>query len=255
MLYMMKLLKCLMVPLLLLSPAAAQVDLSVSPPRLELTVPPGGTATGSVTLVNGGAAQAMAVVLEDFLLTPEGEALYLPAESLDSSLCPHLTVLPNAFSLAAGVSTEITVQVVLPPGAEGAYSCVAFFRTAPEPTAEGGVQLLFAGQVGLTVYATAAGSGRQEGLISELEATPETVRFVFENRGNTLLRPKGAVRVVSEDGEEVAQVPVDEFPLLPEGYREVQLELPELPRGRYAVFVLLDTGDLPFAAEGVLEVP
>jgi hypothetical protein len=77
---------------LLLAQVLAQVDLALSPARLELVLPPGGEVTESVRVRNGlDREEALSVALRPFTLTPQGDV----AESPERNLCPHLTATPT----------------------------------------------------------------------------------------------------------------------------------------------------------------
>ncbi|RTI53824.1 hypothetical protein CSW14_07985, partial [Thermus scotoductus] len=76
---------------LLLPPASAQTDLTLSPPRLELTLLPGASAEEEVFLVSGlsqGTPENIQIRLLPFALDPKGNLV----ESPERNLCPHLEV-------------------------------------------------------------------------------------------------------------------------------------------------------------------
>jgi P pilus assembly chaperone PapD len=89
---------------LLLAQVLAQVDLALSPARLELVLPPGGEVTEVVRLTNGlDREEPLSVALKPFALTPQGEV----AESPERNLCPHLTATPTAFTVPPRGTAEV----------------------------------------------------------------------------------------------------------------------------------------------------
>lgn len=233
--------------------ALAQVDLALSPPRLELNVSPGSVANAQVRLYNDGNEDNISTSFEDFTLFPDGSIVYLPAGSDFYSLCEHMNVLPASLSLQHDENAEVTVQVSMPEDAEGTYHCVVFFETSPRPGEQGGVQVLTTGKIGLIVYATA--SPQYDAQITEIDATAESVRLVVENYGNALMRPSGSLQILNAAGEQVERVEISSFPLLRDGFRELELAMPELDPGRYVVFASLQYRSVRLAAEGVVDVP
>jgi hypothetical protein len=86
-----------------------------------------------------------------------------------------------------------------------------------------------------------------KGVASSLkfDAASKTFGFLFDNKGNSLLRPSGDLTILNSQGEKVGHIPVSAFPVLPGGYREVKLELPEtikLGAGSYVAVLTLDYG-------------
>jgi hypothetical protein len=201
---------------LFLAQVLAQVDLALSPARLELVLPPGGEVTEVVRLTNGlDREEALSVALRPFALTPQGGV----AESDERNLCPHLTATPTAFTVPPRGTAEVRLTL------------------------------------GLAVYLTLRGTERPA-LRAKVGGEGKALPLLLENPGNVLQRVTGEARVFDGEGKEVARLPIAELPVFPGGYREVALEPEApLPPGRYRVVLILESAYGRYAAEGVWAVP
>ncbi|MGC8967128.1 MAG: hypothetical protein ACP5JV_02165 [Thermus sp.] len=237
--------------LALLSPALAQADLALSPARLELFLPPGGSAEERVVLKNGlPREEALQARLLPFALDARGGVV----EAKDPGLCPHLEVLPTALVLPPGGSAEVRVRAQAPEG-KGTLACLVVFSAAPRALERGGLRLSVRPQVGLAVYLTLKGT-EAPALRARVGGEGKALPLLLENPGNVLQRVFGEARVFDGEGKEAARLPLEEVPVLPGGYRELALEPdPPLPKGRYRVVLLLESAYGRYAAEGVWDVP
>ncbi len=235
-----------------LAQALAQVDLALSPARLELVLPPGGEVTEVVRLTNGlDREEPLSVALRPFTLTPQGDV----AESDERNLCPHLTVTPTAFTAPPRGTAEVRLTLKAPPGAEGTLACLVVFTAQPRPTGPGGLRITASPSLGLAVYLTLRGTERPA-LRAKVGGEGKALPLSLENPGNVLQRVTGEARVFGGEGKEVARLPIAELPVFPGGYRELALE-PEAPLspGRYRVVLILESAYGRYAAEGVWAVP
>jgi hypothetical protein len=240
----------LLFPFLL--PALAQLDLALSPARLELSLPKGGEVVEVVRLTNGlDREEPLSVRLTPFTLTPKGGVV----ESPERNLCPHLTVTPTAFTVPPRGTAEVRLALKAPLEGEGTLACLVLFSAEPRPTQVGGVRLTTSPALGLAVYLTLRGTERPA-LRARVGGEGKALPLLLENPGNVLQRLTGEARVFDGEGKEVARLPLAELPVFPGGYRELALE-PEapLPPGRYRVVLILESAYGRYAAEGVWAVP
>jgi hypothetical protein len=224
------------------------ISIAITPVRLELNATPGAGLSQKVKVFTQGTAANIISELSDMSLSPVGQPVYFPASSLERSAASWVSVSPGGFQLPEKGSLDVTVNVKVPnnPKLDGTYWTVVFFRSAPNGANQGQVNLNFAGRVGLVVYIK-VGNGVLKGVASNLkfDAARQMFSFLFDNKGNTLLRPGGSLTVLDSQGSKVAQIPVAAFPVLPNGYREVKLELPDsvkLASGSYVAVLTLDYG-------------
>jgi hypothetical protein len=237
---------------LLLAQALAQVNLALSPARLEFVLPPGGEVAEVVRLTNGlDREEPLSIALRPFTLTPKGDV----AESLERNLCPHLTVTPTAFTVPPRGTAEVRLTLKAPPGAEGTLACLVVFTAQPRPTTLGGLRITASPSLGLAVYLTLRGT-EKPALRARVGGEGKALPLLLENPGNVLQRLTGEARVFDGEGKEVARFPIAELPVFPGGYRELALEPEEpLPPGRYRVVLILESAYGRYAAEGVWAVP
>jgi len=240
----------LLFPFLL--PALAQLDLALSPARLELSLPKGGEVVEVVRLTNGlDREEPLSVRLTPFTLTPRGEVV----ESPERNLCPHLIVTPTAFTVPPRGTAEVRLTLKAPLEGEGTLACLVLFSAEPRPAQVGGVRLTTSPALGLAVYLTLRGTERPA-LRARVGGEGKALPLLLENPGNVLERLTGEARVFDGEGKEVARLPLAELPVFPGGYRELALE-PEtpLPPGRYRVVLILESAYGRYAAEGAWAVP
>ncbi len=238
--------------LLPFSAAWAQVDLLISPARLELRLPPGGVWTGEVAVKNGlPKEESLSLLLTPFTLGEDGT----PLPGGERDLCPHLELLPTALVLPPGGEARVRLSLRAPAG-EGTYACMVFFTGTPRVLGRG-LTLSVRPQVGLAVYATLEGTERPA-FKAQVGGEGRALPLLLENPGNVLLRLSGEVRILSLQGEEVARLGFADLPLFPGGRRRLALEPepePPLPPGRYRAVLLASTPYGEYAAEGVWVVP
>jgi hypothetical protein len=230
---------------------AAQADgisLAITPVRFELNATPGAGLSQKVRVFTQGVGANVISELSDMTLNPGGQPVYYPASSLERSAASWVTVSPGGFQLPDRGALDVTVNLKVPnnPKLEGTYWTVVFFRSAPDAASSGQVNLNFAGRVGLVVYVK-VGNGVLKGVASSLkfDAKNTAFSFLFDNKGNTVLRPSGNITLLDGQGTKVAQIPVGAFPVLPSGYREVKIDLPDtvkLASGSYVAVLTLDFG-------------
>jgi hypothetical protein len=254
---MMRRLLVLLVQLLLVSAHAA--DIGLTPPRLHLTVPAGGTAVTTVTVLTTAAIeQQISSEASDWTLDPSGELTYLPAGTMPHSAAPWLTLEAEDFVLEAGGARELRLEVTVPANAEGTHHAMVFFTVVPPPTADPGVGVTTTTRIGLTVYVTVEGTERSGSELVDLYGPADgLLTAVVVNDGNTVMRVGGSVELRDESGEVRYVLPVPDVPILREAERGLRFELPgDLTTGFYVALALIedDRGGL-MAGEMTFEVP
>ena len=86
------------------------------------------------------------------------------------------------------------------------------------------------------VYETVSGTEDLAGNITQVRKTtdnPLTFEIHFENTGDVQLRPTGRIDIISQNGETVRNIRIEEFPLLP---------------GKVRILSVTDTAEPPFMA-------
>ncbi len=248
----------LLLTLLLGAPAWGS-DIGLTPPRLALAAPAGGTVTATFSVLTSAASeQSIEATLSDWFLDIAGDISFLAPGTLPESATGWLTLESDAFVLDPASSRELRLEVTVPPDAEGTHQAMVFFTVVPPPTDTPGVGVTTTTRVGLTVYVTVTGTERTGSELVDLyRADDTTLAAVVMNTGNTVMRLGGVIELRNEAGEVVHRLPVPDVPVLRESEREVRFQLPDdLESGFYVVLALIedDRGGL-LAGELTLEIP
>jgi hypothetical protein len=175
------------------------------------------------------------------------------------SLLPWMTFSPNELTLAPKQSSPVTFEVNVPndPSLTGSYWATIFI--ANEPTAEQVIQkqndptsatvaIKFVFRYAVRISVTMPGDKTVDAtmLDAAVEISPEQIRMlpVFENKGNTILKPKVWIDVRDLTGKSVARTEPSEATVLPESKRILVATLDDiaLPAGEYFITVAADYG-------------
>jgi hypothetical protein len=243
----------------LLASSAWAADIGLTPPRLVLFAPAGGTATATFSvLTSASTEQAVEAATSDWFLDLAGDIAFVPSGTAPHSAAGWLTLESDAFALEPSGSRELRLEVAVPEDAEGTHHTMVFFTVVPPPTDAPGVGVTTTTRVGLTVYVTVAGTERTGSELVDLyQPDPATLATVVVNTGNTVMRLGGVLELRNEAGEVVHRLPVPDVPVLRESEREVRFDLPDdLEPGFYVVLALIedDRGGL-LAGELPIEIP
>ena len=243
--------------------ALATADMSVSPPRLELTLEPGQSVTEVIRVSNSATEKVhFKVYPMDWILSQEGEFIPIPQGSGDRSASPWITINPQEFDIAPGGTQEVRLGVKVPRDVAGGYRSVVFIESAPSQIS-GTFGVAVVGRIGVVVYITIAGTAVRSGNITDLTAEFDGGKGIlsgkmgFENVGNVHLRLSGSVEIRDTAGTTVAKVEIPETVSLPGAYRQVPFAWHgKLSTGHYIVLAVLDYGgEVRVAGQTLLEVP
>lgn len=245
--------------------ALAQTGVGVSPPRVELTVQPGGEVTQTVMVDNPSQFGALDVhaYFSDAFLLPDGEVIYTEAGDNPRSTAPWTAVTPLTFELLPARNEAVRYTVSVPQGTEpGTYWSVLFFESRP-PTVGAqpeGFGVTTVVRVGHIIYVTVGQpslEGSIQGIRYDQTAAAGALRVMFQNSGEGLLRLNGRAEVRSTSGDLLQTLSVDGAASFPGAIHELVLPLnEELEAGDYVVLALLDYGEASvIAAEGRIEIP
>lgn len=225
--------------LTLAHPATAQF--SVSP--VVVQIPASDTEAVRLTVRNHGenALQFRAYGL-DFDVGPDGRQTFWDPGTRPESCAGRLRVSPDAFSVAAGAETAISVRLE----AEGAdATCWSAVLIETSASSEG--TILVNQRIGVHVYGLSA-DGEPDGEVraGSVDVTPGALRvgFTVRNLGDWPLRPRGVVEIRDATGAAVTERPIDAFSVLPDRERTISVAVADagLPPGRYLAVPILDWG-------------
>lgn len=236
--------------------AAHAADIGISPPRLDLTGPPGSTVSGTVTVITSATGeQQIAVDLGDWTMDVRGDMAFFEAASLAFGASEWIALDIEAFVLRDGGTREVRVDVTFPDDADGTHQAMVFFTVLPPASEAPGVGVITTTRVGLTVYATAEGTERNGAELVDLyQLDDRTLAVVLVNHGNTVMRLGGVLEIRDDGGEAVRRLEVPDVPVLRESERELTFVLPaDLASGFYVALALIQdsrggilAGELPF---------
>ncbi len=169
-------------------------------------------------------------------------------ETVNRSNGDWITVTPQRFQIEAGQVQDVTFKLDVPVGVEGVYWGMIFVEGSPRPQEQAGATVLAIERFGVKVYETVPGTEDLAGNITQVRKTaddPLTFEIRFENTGNVQLRPTGRIDIISQNGETVRNIRIEEFPLLPGKVRILPVSdttEPPLTAGIYRALVTVDYG-------------
>jgi P pilus assembly chaperone PapD len=230
--------------------AAAQVNLVVSPIRVEQQLPPGGSETDIISVKNEGRqAMRLRVYLEDWRMDSQGNIKPLRPGENPRSCAAWIQVNPRDFRIEPGQSRDIRYTLTVPPGvAPGTYWSAIIFEALQPPGKELRQKKIGVyGRVAVVFYETA---GQPENRVEfrDLKIILEKRRLIFKlalaNPGAGLVRLKpGRIIIRNDRGQEAAKLEIPETPLMPGGARELEVEQDlNLPPGSYLAEAVVDVG-------------
>ncbi len=160
-----------------------------------------------------------------------------------------ITASPQTFRIAPGATQPVNFRVAVPnSGVSGMYWAMIFVQGSPRPQQRQGATVLAIERFGVKVYETIPGSEVLSGEVKSVRKVandPLAFNVTFANTGNVQLRPTGTIDVISQNGDTVRSLPIDEFPLLPGKDRILSVtddSKSPLPAGIYRALVTIDYG-------------
>ncbi len=160
-----------------------------------------------------------------------------------------ITVSPKKFTIEGGKTQEVTFTVQVPStGVNGTYWGAILIQGSPRKVEREGATVLAVERFGVKVYVTITGTEILSGRVTSVRKVslePLTFTVTFENTGNVQLRPKGSIQIISQTGETVRTIPIEEFPVLPGAVQTVTVKDPStdpLAPGIYRALVAIDYG-------------
>jgi hypothetical protein len=240
--------------LLLTGSVAAQVDLGLSPMRVEVPAVPGKPISGALVLSNAStAASRVRVELLDLYVDETTTPQFVPNAPAEADYSCRRWLSANPMELQIGPRSQVLVRYTLRvpvTAAERSYHCALGFRTLPVVSPEEGTRMLTAVRMIAVFYLTVGKpviSGVIKDLKLELAANPAgplwRVVAIMENSGQVFYRPVGELEIVDAGGKVVESQRLISFPVLPK--REQRFVLPlrsSLSPGAYSLKARIEVG-------------
>ena len=231
------------------APAAAQVDLVVSPIRAEHQVEAGASETNVILVKNEGKGpERIKVYLEDWQLDAKGDITYSRAGTNPHSCSAWLQVNPTDFRLDPG-TREVRYTLTVPPGVKpGTYWTAIVIESLPATEGKPvGRRMGVHGRIGVVIYET-VGKPEIKAAFNDFQVHPGKGKLTFNlaltNSGSAFYRLKKSwVILKNSQGQEVSRIEVPDIPVLPGTSRNLEFskEL-TLPPGEYLAEAVLDVG-------------
>jgi len=239
--------------------------LFISPPSVETTVKPGGSASGTITIRNESEKDiAVKVYVQDWLYNPDGTKSFHEAGSTPLSCAKWITVFPKKVNVRAKDKIGVQYSINLPEDAAGGYYAVIFFESIPMGEFEGkqGVMIQLAGRLGSIIYVETEGRSTRKAVIRSLAITPPQsdrpleMLLSYENTGNVHIRAEGMLNIIDEEGNVYGKRKVGPLNTLPGETRTTKVYwYGELEEGSYDAIVTLDIGtEEPLVEEAKLSI-
>jgi hypothetical protein len=227
------------------SAASVGLGLSVTPAKLEMSMPIGSSYNVPLTVSNGSATPVHILAsLADFTVTSDGSYEFLRPGSLPDSLMRWGSINPLQFDLAPGTTQQVRLTLHVPDGHySGEYAGIVFFQTRPVRRAHA---VAFSARVATKIYVTIPGTVRIDGAIVKMATRNvgfgQLYRVLFKNTGNAHVYLRGQIQVQRE-GQTVEQIALPSGQLVERnGERWLEAYGRKLPPGKYAAIATIDYG-------------
>ncbi len=225
-------------------------SMNVDPPSLWLSIAPGSSTTGTITVDNKGKEDIeVKAYTEDWVYNKDRSKSFRIAGSTSYSCSNWIVLSPSKFTVPAGGSASVKYTVTVPGNVSGGHYSVIFFESKAG-TAKQNANILIAGRIGTIVYLDAAGSSKKSGQITDLgsyfdqQSNSLVFTMKFRNTGDTILSPEGSVIVTDIGAKLHAKAEIVKFYALQKELVQIKAKFPgRLRNGDYEMIATLDLGD------------
>lgn len=226
---------------------SAGLGITVSPAKLELSIPRGVTYNIPVTVRNAGFAKThVQATMVDFGVTMAGSYEFQKIGTRPYSLMKWASIRPREFDLQPGASQQVQLTISVPNQAKlrGEYAGIVFFQTRPLRVR--GQAVAFSARVASKIYMTIPDTQKVRGKIIKMNSATgsasQVYRVLFKNTGNVHLYLRGQLQI-QQDGHTIAELPLAKGTLVERGgERLIQISGKHLPRGTYQAIATIDYG-------------
>ena len=193
--------------------------ITISPLKHELTIEDGQSRSETIRVTNTSTGAAtLYTSVEDFVAGDDsGKPKFIKPEdevSATYSLSHWISLENESITLAPGETREVRFSVKVPPKSEpgGHYGAIFFSLGSPDKTQVAVVQ-----QIGVLLLVNVPGNVQVSGSFRELQigqksgelfssgtsfaSFPIAFETIFQNTGNTHIKPTGKIELVDDNGE------------------------------------------------------
>ena len=228
----------------------AQID----KPRIQETIAPGQTISGSVTVTNQGREPVnLEVYLQDWEYAQggSGDKEFTAPGTSSRSASEWIRYFPNKMSVAAGGAGKVDYTITVPPEAQGGHYAVLFFESlvGNAPVDQSGVAVQYVGRLGSLIEVEAAGTVQRTGDITDVAIgavapdRPLEINYTFRNTGNVVIRPKAYYNILDAAGRYLGRGEFEPLYTSPGGSGTAHTEWTgRLPSGEHTLLLTVDLG-------------
>ncbi|RKY32287.1 MAG: hypothetical protein DRP74_02945 [Candidatus Omnitrophota bacterium] len=232
-------------------PGLEAIQLSVQEGKVRLSIPPGASKSGSISVKNTSTEPVdIRVYLEDwrFVSSQDGSKEFKPPGTYPFSCAEWINFSPAEFNIPPFGKKEVRYMVEVPDGASGGHYAVMFFESfLSDNTDKENIGVGVALRMGSLFYVEPEGTIKREAVLSGLAVKREdsgfALTFNFENTGNTDIVTEGSFHIIDKSGMVYARGELSQVYTFPgdKGVLQAQWQEP-LPAGKYDLVVTLDLG-------------
>jgi len=241
--------------LFLMNFSAYAIKMNIDPPRVKLSISPGGTESGYVTVLNYDQNETIhvKVYVNDLVYAPDGSNDFLPEGTTPWTAADWLKIGPTEFDLGPSDQMKVRYVVEVPEDAKGGRYGVVFFEISPpadELSATTGASINI--RLGSIFFVTVKGAESYDVELQGLKVSKPDEDGAFDisctvrNNSNILVRPSGPVKIIDSSKTEVAELLLNsqDGGIFPRTNREftVRYDKKKLAPGEYFVQAVLDYG-------------
>ncbi|MCI0511903.1 hypothetical protein L0128_01660 [candidate division KSB1 bacterium] len=223
----------------------AAFHFSVSPPMLEIKLPPAAKKDFVLNVVNSGAqALNLRATIMDLKLSPAGEAQAEPAQSRPWSCAAWITLAETELHLEPQQHRNFKFTLTTPGGCQGGRTAIIMFEVINPVTRRD--ELQFVGRMGCLILLELAGARTITGEIVDFQSQKTAPGVAFEitvkNTGNIQLKASGNILILNAENRIVDRLPIKVgtgtiLPEEPRIFQAVWNPRRKLQAGKYSVRV------------------
>lgn len=213
----------------LLKNAYGTVGISVTPPILDVGVPPGASKAFTVDVRNmGDVTLVVSPKVMDLELSEEGVPLAVKAGTTKYSCAGWISIDTTEFTLSPGEALRRSFKLTVPPGETGGKYAIVVFDAQPLQAELKQPHLTVATRTGTIVMETIprrlARSGEIIGVTAKVTSDSVKIEAIFQNTGDVHLKIKPSCVIKDTAGAIVDRVKMDAGTgtVLPSGKRLIR---------------------------------
>lgn len=205
----------------------------ISPTKIEMNADPGDRATREISLTNRtGEPVTFQFTTEDFQgsTDPSQATVFMGETSSPWGAADWIEPEVSSIVLDQGETLTLTATIRVPPNAEPGGHYAALFASWAIDEVEDGAAIQVTKRVGTLFLITVSGNIVHDATLDKPEVKgfseygPVNIGLVFNNHGNVHAKPTGKVVIRNIFGQTVAQIPVEEWVVLPDSSRRTLVQ-------------------------------